>query len=115
MRPALQQAFGNLVSTANMLEFPSALALTLRESDGTDKSCIVANDEGSIINANGAPVEIHVIYADDDEYVTFRLVDLRILAAAGLTNYGTPFAPTSVTLDEYNSTQVGSLSTEWEW
>lgn len=119
MRPALSQALGTYVGTAERLIFPFALGLTLRESDGTEKSYIVADADGKIINTSGSHVAIQVFYpegsAEEEEDIYFYLSSLRILAAAGLTNYGTPFAPTSVTLDEYNSTQVGTLSTEWEW
>lgn len=119
MRPTLSQALGYTTATATKLVFPDALALTLRELDGTDKSYIVANADGEIINTSGNQVAIQVFYpegsAEEEEDLYLNLESLLIMAAAGLTNYGTPFAATSVTLDEYNSTQVVQLSTEWEW
>lgn len=119
MRPALSQALGIYAATATKLVFPDALALTLRESGGTEKSYIVANAKGKIINSSGKQVAIQVFYpegsAEVEEHLYLNLESLLIMAAAGLTNYGTPFARNSVTLDEFNSTQVVTLSTEWEW
>lgn len=121
MRPALSRVIGVYGGTATKLIFPDALALTLRESSGTEKSYIVANANGEIINSSGNQVVMQVFYSVGqgipeekvDKYL--NLEGLLIMTAAGLTNNGTPFAATSVTLDEYNSTQVAQLSTEWEW
>lgn len=115
MRPAIRQALGTYAGTATKLIFPDALALT----NDNNKSFIVANADGEIINSSGNQVAIQVFYpegsAEEEEDIYFNLESLQILAAAGLNNSGVPFAETSVTLNEYNSTQVAQLSTEWEW
>lgn len=115
MRPALRQAFGNTAATATKLIFPNALAL----NNDSEESFIVANADGEIINISGNQVYVQVFYpegsAEEEEDMYLNLESLQFLAAAGLTNYGTPFAATSVTLAEYNGTQVTQLSTEWEW
>ena len=119
MRPALREAYGNAVSTATKLVFPNALALIKREADGTEKSYIVANTSGVIINSSGGAEGINVTYPEGSsggpEHVSFNRFQLNTLAAAGLTNDGTPFATTAVTLEEYNSMQLPQLSTKWEW